>query len=263
MNNLTNNQVKESLENILATQKGFVFRKPKNEGVVVLLTGGIDSSILSDLFIEWSEANRFYPLYIHRSAKAEPYEIIAARDVVQFLSSKYGERIAPLEEIAAEVPPKKFKDKMNRAKVTITGYKVRNAILINYGVLYGLMLNDLGHNVRTVLIGKVSSDFFSGSRKEDLRAINVQVCLNTDDWRWQIISPAFEKEFIKQLGLKKDLSKTDLVSLAIARNFPLDLTRTCTNSTQFACGKCEECKERLAIFASLNLKDPITYKEVR
>lgn len=258
-NKQSNQLILKTLKEIMLTRRKTLFHRPIGEDTVVLLTGGIDSSVLTDMYMEWSKTRMLYPLYIKRSAKAEPFELKAAQKITNYLSKKYKNRVAKLMEINVEIPPKKFKEKMNRKKIIFGGYKVRNTVLANYAVMYGLTLNDLGADVHTIIIGKVASDFFTGSREEDVRMMAVQACLNTEDWRWQVISPAFEPLFTKAFGFDKNLTKENLLSIGLSKEFPFEITRSCTNKYKKACGICEECKERLEVFKSLRSKDKIAY----
>ena len=197
--NLKNKEIIEAIDKIISKRDSKT-RKPQNKNAVILLTGGVDSSILADMYLSWSKSGKIYPIYIKRGAKAEKFELLSAKKVVKYFAQKYPNRIKKLVIVEAQIPPKVFKNKMDKNKVIFGGYKVRNAVLINYAVMYALMLNDNKVNVHTILIGKVSSDFFTGSRKEDLKATMLQVCLNTEDWRWKVVSPAFEPEFFKAFG---------------------------------------------------------------
>lgn len=248
-----NSTLLTQIEQIFLSKRSYVFKPPVNEDTVFLLTGGIDSSILLDLYLDWTKTGRIFPLYIRRSAKAEPFEIGAARQVITYLQKRTHGRLANLQLVSAEIPPLTFKQQMNLNQTKLTGYKVRNTILVNYAAMYGFMLNDQGADVHTIVIGKVASDFFTGSRKEDIRLMMLQVCLNTEDWQWQVISPAFESSFYQSLGFTEDLTKTNLVKIGLKRHFPLPITRTCTNKTKIPCGQCEECKERNSIFSSLHI----------
>lgn len=260
--NFNNKEIIASIDKVINKKRGSGFATLKGGNAVVLLTGGIDSSVLTDMYLSWSKVGRIYPVYIKRGAKAEKFELTSARKVVRYFAQKYPNRIEKLVVVKAEIPPKIFKNRMNRSKVIFGGYKVRNAVLVNYAAMYALMLNDNNARVHTIIIGKVASDFFTGSRKEDLKAIMLQICLNTEDWLLSVVSPAFEPEFFKAYGFKKDISKTDLVKYALKQEFPLKITRTCTAGSSKPCGLCEECKERLSVFATLGKTDPIGYLEM-
>ena len=260
-NNIKNKKIIESVDKIIA-ERGSEIGKLRNKNAVVLLTGGIDSSVLTDMYLSWSMSGKIYPIYIKRGAKAEKFQLGSVKKVVKYFAQKYPNRIEKLVTVEAQIPPKVFKNKMNKNKVIFGGYRVRNAVLINYAVMYALMLNDNKVNVHNILIGKVASDFFTGSRKEDLKVIMLQVCLNTEDWFWNITSLAFEPEFFKAFGFNKDVSKTDLIKYAFRQNFPIGLTRTCTANFPKPCGLCEECKERLSIFTTLRKSDPVEYFEL-
>lgn len=62
------------LERALLDHRGYIFRPPLHEAVIILMSGGIDSSIAADLCIS-SWKTTVFPCYIKRGAKAEREEL--------------------------------------------------------------------------------------------------------------------------------------------------------------------------------------------
>lgn len=56
------------------------------------------------------------------------------------------------------------------------------------------------------------------------------------------------------------LSKAEIVALALAENVPLELTWSCYESEEEACGECDSCLLRLNGFKKAGIKDKIKYK---
>lgn len=56
------------------------------------------------------------------------------------------------------------------------------------------------------------------------------------------------------------LSKGEIVALALAENVPLELTWSCYESEEEACGECDSCLLRLNGFKKAGIKDKIKYK---
>lgn len=55
-------------------------------------------------------------------------------------------------------------------------------------------------------------------------------------------------------------TKKDIIKLGIEYKVPFDLTWTCYDNKEFACGKCNSCKDRLKAFEENNFIDPIKYE---
>lgn len=55
------------------------------------------------------------------------------------------------------------------------------------------------------------------------------------------------------------LSKSDIVKKALELNVPLELTWSCYQDNEKACGVCDSCRLRLKGFKQANLKDKIKY----
>lgn len=55
------------------------------------------------------------------------------------------------------------------------------------------------------------------------------------------------------------LTKAQVVKEGIRLNVPFELTWSCYEGGEKACGTCGTCIDRLAAFAANNIKDPISY----
>ncbi|MCB0745540.1 MAG: 7-cyano-7-deazaguanine synthase QueC [Ignavibacteriae bacterium] len=58
------------------------------------------------------------------------------------------------------------------------------------------------------------------------------------------------------------LSKKEIIKLGLELKAPLELTWSCYRNDDEACGVCDSCALRLRGFQSLNVVDPIPYKEI-
>lgn len=56
------------------------------------------------------------------------------------------------------------------------------------------------------------------------------------------------------------MSKAEIIGAGISLAVPFELTWSCYESNQEACGECESCRLRLTAFAKAGVKDPIRYR---
>jgi 7-cyano-7-deazaguanine synthase in queuosine biosynthesis len=54
-------------------------------------------------------------------------------------------------------------------------------------------------------------------------------------------------------------TKVDTVKTGLKLGTPFDLTWTCYNSLDMACGVCSSCKDRLEAFKTIGIEDPAPY----
>lgn len=59
-----------------------------------------------------------------------------------------------------------------------------------------------------------------------------------------------------------NMNKAEVVKTGLALKVPYELTWSCYEGGEKACGTCGTCIDRLAAFAANNVKDPIEYAEV-
>jgi 7-cyano-7-deazaguanine synthase len=56
-----------------------------------------------------------------------------------------------------------------------------------------------------------------------------------------------------------NLSKEDVLRLAVTLRVPLELTWSCYEDVEVPCGKCRGCRMRLNAFTKLKMADPLGY----
>ena len=139
---------------MLINERGYVYLAPSNgEGVVILLSGGLDSTIMTGVILAEYDCV-VHPLYIKRGAKAEKHELESAKYFVNFYQEQYGDKISDLFVLEAQVPPKQFKQEFSREMIDTVGYPLRNSTLQNYAVMYAATLG-----VHNVFVGSVGEDY--------------------------------------------------------------------------------------------------------
>ena len=85
--------------------------------------------------------------------------------------------------------------------------------------------------------------------------------------------PAFFRAFAEaiRLGTRKDtriaietpviaMSKAEIIRLGLALSVPFEITWSCYEANEEACGECESCRLRLAAFEKAGARDPIRYR---
>lgn len=103
----------------------------------------------------------------------------------------------------------------------------------------------------TIFIGVVEEDSsgYPDCTKEFI--LNAQNAIN--------LGTAIKKS-IKIITPLVNLSKEQIVAKSLEFGSPLELTWSCYESSDLACGFCDSCRLRLKGFEMVNAKDPIKYK---
>lgn len=247
-------EIINKLEAILKYRRGYIFKPPVNEDVVMLASGGLDSTVTVDMIIrEWNV--RVHPLFIKRSARATPYEEVAFDYFVDFYTKRFPKNLMEPFKVEVEVPPVTLKKYKRADQLVCLGHPMRNASLQNLGVQYAAWLEGTKNiKVNTILTSTVADDSFPHSSLLALRAENIIVCIDTGNWQIQVTSPLLDSTLPN-----RPLYKKDLIYHAEKYDIPLEFTRTCIEGCEIPDGTCNECLERLRAFASAGKKDPIKY----
>ncbi len=244
-----------SLEALLLARRGWITRAPIAEDVVLIYSGGLDSTVSIDMLMQEWKIERLFPLFIRRSAKATVYEEEAAEYFVNFYQDRYPNRMMPLKVVTTEVPPLDFKQYNPREVDRKKGHPMRNVVLQSLGVQYGQSLRaEVAPDLTTILTATVGDDTFPHSSLTALRAATIATCIDLGNWNWNITSPLIDTGFPNRPFFKKDL-----ILYAAQAAIPLEKTRTCIEGGADPDGTCGECRCRIKAFDQANLKDPINY----
>lgn len=242
------------VEAILMARRGFIFEPPKNENVVLLASGGLDSTVTVDLIIrEWNV--KVYPLFIKRSARATPYEKKAFDFFMNFYKKRFPKNLMKPYKVEIDIPPLDLKSYKRSDQLSRLGHPMRNASLQNIAAQYAAKIEATKDVVvRAILCSTVGDDTFPHSSLLALRIENLAVCVDTGNWKMQVTSPLIDNQLAS-----RPIYKKDLIIYAEKHQIPLEYTRTCIEATEIPDGTCNECACRLRAFETAKRKDPIKY----
>jgi 7-cyano-7-deazaguanine synthase len=222
---------------------------PEAPLAVVLVSGGLDSCVAAALAARESELALLHATYGQRTAARErrAFEAIAGRLGVPparrrvldlaFLSYLGG---SALTDASIDVP----EGDPGRG-VPVTYVPFRNAHLLAAGVSWAEVLN-----ARSVVIGAVEEDSsgYPDCRESFLGAFERAAQLGTAlDFPLAIDAPLLHWR------------KTEIVRRGLEVGAPLELTWSCYQASDAACGRCESCRLRLRAFRDAGVDDPIPY----
>lgn len=237
----------QSIDDVLLAERGYVTRPPIGEEVVMLCSGGLDSSILVQWAIDAYDV-RAHLLFIRRGARAEAHEENAFDFFTAFYRERFPGKIVTAMKISCTIPPHEIKQHLPKELADTIGHPLRNATLQNIAVMYAVSRGD---HVTTVFTGSVGED---NTEPElgllSLRSQTLNTCIQLADWRWQITSP-----FTDTALCDEPVYKVDLIRYAHDNNIPIEKTRTCFGTDEQADGTCFACRKRADAFRYAGLLD--------
>jgi 7-cyano-7-deazaguanine synthase len=132
------------------------------------------------------------------------------------------------------------------AGVPVTYVPFRNAHFLAVAVSWAEVLG-----AEKVYIGAVEPDSsgYPDCRPEYYRAFNEVVKAGTKDGAIRVVTPLIA------------MRKAEIVKLGLELNAPFDLTWSCYQREDRACGVCDSCVLRLHAFRDAGAEDPISYAE--
>ena len=222
------------------------------EKAVVLLSGGLDSTTC--MAVAKEAGRELYPISFNYHQR-HSIELEGAKEVAAFYRVKKHLIIetnmeliggSALTDRAIAVP----EGDVSRTSVPVTYVPARNLIFLSYAVGYAETIG-----ARYVYIGVNSVDY---SGYPDCRPEFIQRFQAAADYATEAASAGKRIEIVAPL---QSLSKAEIVRLATRLAVPLELTHSCYNGGEKACGVCDSCKLRLQGFALAGIEDPIEYEK--
>lgn len=195
---------------------------------VILLSGGLDSlvalgSSLNELGIELALTFDYGQKSAEREIKASD-KICKYYDINhKVITLDWLRDITKTALVTGEIPTDNLGTSESAKKVWVPN---RNGLFLNIAAAFA---DSYGYDY--IIFGANKDE---GTTFPD----------NTENFR-QRISQTFEYSTLKKPKVIAPLinySKNDIVRIAIAQSIPLELVRSCYNSDEKHCGKCESCK---------------------
>ncbi|MGA2510976.1 MAG: 7-cyano-7-deazaguanine synthase QueC [Candidatus Acidiferrales bacterium] len=223
--------------------------KPK---AVVLLSGGMDSCVTAAIANQTHRLALLHASYGQRTEQRERRAFDAIADfygvrerlVVRFDafaqiggSALTDERISVPESGAALAP---------HAGIPITYVPFRNAHFLSAAVSWAEVIG-----ATAIFIGAVAEDSsgYPDCRPEYYRAFQALIREGTrPETQIEIVTPVIA------------MRKSEIIRRGKELGAPLDLTWSCYQFEDEACGTCDSCRLRLRAFAEAGLSDPIAYR---
>ena len=214
---------------------------------VVLLSGGMDSCVCAALAARDQLAAAVHVSYGQRTELRErrAFEAICDRLKIRNRLIVRNEALraiggSALTDANIAVP----ESHAISAGVPVTYVPFRNAHFLAVAVSWAEVLG-----AEKVYIGAVEPDSsgYPDCRPEYYRAFNEVVKAGTKDGRVRVVTPLIA------------MRKAEIVMLGLELNAPFDLTWSCYQREDRACGVCDSCVLRLRAFREAGVEDPIPY----
>jgi len=216
---------------------------------VVLLSGGMDSCVCASLATRDHQAAAVHVSYGQRTEDRErrSFEAICDRLGIRDRLLVRNEALraiggSALTDANIAVP----ESHTLGTGVPATYVPFRNAHFLSVAVSWAEVLG-----ANKVYIGAVEPDSsgYPDCRPAYYRAFNEVVKTGTKDGAIEVVTPLIA------------MRKREIVTLGLELGAPFDLTWSCYQRQDRACGVCDSCVLRLRAFQDAGAKDPIPYAE--
>ncbi len=214
------------------------------EKAVVLLSGGIDSAVC----LWWAIKRGWEPFALtFNYHRRNPREVESTERLVQESGAEEGKVIeVPFLKEVMDSPISGVEDYKDR--IPSSYIPARNTVLYGVATWWAESVNADwivgGHN-------RLDFAHYPDSRPQYIEAMNRVIKLGT------YIGQRKDLKIVTPLS---DLSKVEVLRMAIDLEVPLHLTWSCHGRGEKACGHCEACGVRKDTFHMLGMEDPVEYE---
>ena len=228
---------------------------------VVLSSGGCDSTTLVSLAVRDFGAENVVTVSVaygqKHSKELDCAEAVATyyglRHEVLDLSGifKYS-NCSLLVQSTEEVPEGSYSEQINKSKsgVVSTYVPYRNGLMVS--AIASLALSMFPNDGIYIYLGAHADDAAGNAYPDCSEAFSEALAKSIElgtDGQVKVVTPLISK------------NKAQVVALGLNLKTPYELTWSCYNGGEKACGKCGTCIDRLAAFEANGVKDPIEYEE--
>ncbi|HWR59935.1 MAG TPA: 7-cyano-7-deazaguanine synthase QueC [Thermodesulfovibrionales bacterium] len=229
----------------------------KKELSVVLVSGGMDSCVTAAIA---NETYRLALLHVNYGQRTEERELRAFSEIadhyktekrlvvsIEHLKVIGGSALTdPNIPVLEADPLGTLNSELRTSSIPSTYVPFRNAHLLSIAVSWAEVIG-----ATRIFIGAVEEDSsgYPDCREVFYQAFNKAIETGTrPETHIRIETPLIH------------LKKSDIVKKGTELKAPLQLTWSCYQASEKACGKCESCALRLKGFKEAGVKDPIVYE---
>jgi 7-cyano-7-deazaguanine synthase len=225
----------------------------KRSRAVVLLSGGMDSCVCAALAARDRQAAAVHVSYGQRTEQRERHAFESICDRLQIRDRLLVRNEAlraiggsALTDSSIAVPETQVLGASIPGNVPVTYVPFRNAHFLAVAVSWAEVLG-----AEEVYIGAVEPDSsgYPDCRPEYYRAFNEVVKAGTREGTIRVVTPLIA------------MHKAQIVTLGLELGAPFDLTWSCYQREDRACGVCDSCVLRLRAFRDAGAEDPIPYEQ--
>src|SRR5271169_2815459 len=225
---------------------------------IVLLSGGMDSCVCGAIARERNGASNIALLHAMYGQRAERRE----RQAFEEIADRYGVRQrlvvrldhlraiggSALTDKAIRVPENEWEaERLEGSGIPVTYVPLRNAHFLSVGVSWAEAIG-----ATALYIGAVAEDSsgYPDCRPEYYRVFPELIRVGTrPETQIEIVTPVIT------------MKKSEIIRRGLELGAPLQLTWSCYQSSDEACGACDSCLLRLRAFAEAGVADPIEYRQ--
>lgn len=225
--------------------------------VLVLNSGGVDSTTCVSIAVEKYGKENVSTISIYYGQRLKK-ELECARRIAKYYGLKHYEfdlskvfeysNCTLLEHSTKEVEEDSYKNQYKEDEIISSYVPFRNGLMLS--VVASFAQSIYADEEVIIMLGNHKSDFAYADCSIDF----------TNKMNEAIKEGTYNKvSFISPL---MNMTKTEVVKTGLELNTPYELTWSCYEGKEKACGKCASCLCRLEAFENNNSKDKIDYEEV-
>jgi len=225
-------------------------RAPARPLAVVLASGGMDSCVTTAIA---SLNFRLAMLHVGYGQRTEQRELRAFNALADFYRAE--RRLVCRLDHLSQIGGSSLTDAaiaveradLERKDIPSSYVPFRNAHFLSIAVSWGEVLG-----AKKIFIGAVAEDSsgYPDCRPEYYEAFNRVIAAGTKpETELEIVTPVIH------------MRKSEIVRRGVELGAPFELTWSCYQSEEVACGVCDSCALRLRAFEEAGVRDPIPYAE--
>ena len=225
---------------------------------VVLLSGGMDSCVSAAIAVESHGAGNIALLHASYGQRTQQRERRAFDEIANFYGIQHRMVVdlnyfrtiggSALTDKNIAVPEQELDSNgAHGSTIPVTYVPFRNAHFLSIGVSWAEAMG-----AAAIYIGAVAEDSsgYPDCRPEYYRAFQDLIRVGTrPETQIEVVTPVIQ--------MKKD----EIIRRGLALHAPLQLTWSCYQGEELACGTCDSCILRLRAFAQAGVPDPIAYRQ--